>query len=174
MYHPILPAYSTLCSLYYDAVKAYAGAAETDFYASFIQRHPGRALEAMSGSGRLAIPLLQRGYVVDGVDNSSAMLTRCQERLMALGLTMQQYNQSLEELALPHCYSVITIAVGSFQLITQRDTALLTLQKLYEHLLPGGVLLIDFFIPDLEAEPTSHQVQLDQTRSLQLTKRHFF
>ncbi|MDR3550047.1 MAG: class I SAM-dependent methyltransferase, partial [Candidatus Babeliales bacterium] len=70
-------AYGDLCSLCYDLRLAYAEQSEVDFFASFIDKNPGRVLEAMSGSGRLLIPLAQRGYTIDGVDYSPAMLARC-------------------------------------------------------------------------------------------------
>ena len=80
-------------------------------------------LEAMSGSGRLLIPLLQRGYNVEGVDNSPIMLERCRERCAALSLNPRLYEQSLENLSLIQRYGVVTIAVGSFQLIVDPAAA---------------------------------------------------
>ena len=46
-----IQAYGELCSLFYDATEKYASESEIDFFASKIAQYPGRALEAMSGSG---------------------------------------------------------------------------------------------------------------------------
>ena len=58
----LTPAYGKLCALFYDATKKYAPESEILFYASFMKQDKDRILEAMSGSGRLQIPLLQRGF----------------------------------------------------------------------------------------------------------------
>lgn len=165
-------SYGRLCSLFYDAVKQYAPAVEVDFYAQFM-RPEGRVLEAMSGSGRLQIPLLQRGFVVDGVDNSEIMLERCRQRCAQLGLQPELYQQSLEDLKLPAFYQTITIAVGSFQLISNHQVALKVLQNLRVQMVLGGDLLIDFFEPDLQADLRSvREAALGDGRAIRLTTRY--
>lgn len=173
--NPNPTAYGTLCSLFYDATKAYAPEREVNFYASFIDQNPGRVLEAMSGSGRLQIPLMQRGYVVDGVDNSHIMLERCRERCANLGITPELYEQSLEALTLPHTYATVTIAVGSFQLITDRAAALQALKNLRGHMQARGNLLIDIFVPDRDIDPRSVRVaRINDQTAIRLTTRHIF
>lgn len=168
-------AYGKLCSLFYDTVKAYAPEREVDFFASFIEQNPGRVLEAMSGSGRLQIPLMQRGYVVDGVDNSQAMLERCRKRCAQLGLKPELYEQSLEQLSVPHTYATITIAVGSFQLITDRAVALNALKNMHAHMLPSGNLLLDIFVPDTGIDKRSVRIaRIDDHTVVRLTTRHMF
>lgn len=167
--------YGKLCSLFYDATKTFAPQREVDFYASFIEQNKGRILEAMSGSGRLQIPLLQRGYVVDGVDNSAIMLDRCRQRCAELNLSPELYEQSLEKLALPHKYTTATIAVGSFQLIIDRQKALQALKNIRAHMHEGGNMLIDIFVPDTTGELRSVRVaRLDEHTEIRLTTRHVF
>jgi SAM-dependent methyltransferase len=170
-----IQAYGQLSSLFYDATEKYAPEQEVDFFASCIDQSPGRILEAMSGSGRLQIPLMQRGYVVDGVDCSDAMLERCRQRCAMLELQPKLYQQSLEGLALPCRYSTILIAVGSLQLITDPVILCKALQNLNAHLLPGGNLLIDIFVPDTTIDDFSVSiVRLDERKIIRLTKRHRF
>jgi len=170
-----IKSYGELYSLFYDATEKYASESEVDFFVSFIKRNQGRVLEAMSGSGRLQIPLMQQGYTVDGVDHSSAMLARCYQRCAKLGLEPELYEQSLENLALPHTYSTIIIAFGSLQLIADRDLVLKALKNLYAHMLPGGNVLIDVFIPDITIEEGSvATTRLDEHRIIRVTKRHVF
>lgn len=168
-------SYGNLCSQFYDAVKTYAPQVEVDFYASFIKQNPGRVLEAMSGSGRLQIPLLQQGYVVDGVDNSSIMLARCRERCAALQLMPELYEQSLEDLHLPHHYATVTIAVGSFQLLSERSRALHALKNIHAHMLDQGNLLIDIFTPDFtHTESATRIARIDERTTIRLKTRHIF
>ncbi|MCL4361442.1 class I SAM-dependent methyltransferase [Candidatus Dependentiae bacterium] len=168
-------SYGKLHSLFYDATKTYAPEREVNFYRSFIDNNPGRVLEAMSGSGRLQIPLLQYGYTVDGVDNSKIMLDRCRQRCAQLGLNPELYEQSLEQLSLPYKYSTVTIAVGSFQLIADRNAALNALKNLRTHMHDKSNLLIDIFVPDLKADPRSMRIaRIDNNSSIRLTTRHIF
>jgi ubiquinone/menaquinone biosynthesis C-methylase UbiE len=170
-----IQAYGELCSLFYDATEKYASQEEVDFFVSFIEQHPGRVLEAMSGSGRLQIPLMQRGYIIDGVDHSYPMLARCRQRCTELGLEPELYEQSLENLALPYKYSAIIIAVGSLQLITDSDLILKALKNLNAHILPGGNLLIDIFVPDITIDEFSVSIaRLDEHRIIRLKRRHIF
>jgi len=166
-----LSSYGSLCALFYDATKKFASEKEVLFYASFIQ---GRTLEAMCGSGRLLIPLREHGYIVDGVDNSTAMIKHCHERLKQAHLTAQIYEQSLEKMNLLHKYQTVTIAVGSFQLLTSPETALITLKKIYDHMESNGNLLIDFFIPNFEETRSERQVRIDASSRIRPTTRYFF
>ena len=168
-------AYGELSSLFYDATEKYASEQEVNFFISFIEQHPGKILEAMSGSGRLQIPLMQHGYVIDGVDHSYAMLERCRQRCARLGLKPDIYEQSLENLELPYKYNTIIIAVGSLQLITDQDLIFKSLKNLNSHMLPGGNLLIDSFVPDTMIDEFSTVIaRLDERRIIRLTKRHIF
>lgn len=170
-----IQAYGQLCSLFYDATEKYASQQEVDFFASFIEQHPGRVLEAMSGSGRLQIPLMQRGYTIDGVDISYPMLERCRQRCASFGFKPELYEQSLENLTLPHTYSTVIIAVGSFQLIIDLDIALKALENIHAHMLVGGNLLIDIFEPDVTIDKFCVSIaRLDEHRIIRLTKRHVF
>lgn len=169
-------AYGPLSTLFYNAIKPCPTEREVQFYSKFIEQNTnGRVLEAMSGSGRLQISLLQRGYIVDGVDNSSAMLQSCRERCTALGLTPDLHEQSLLELSLPHQYKTIIIAVASFQLINDKTEALAALKRLRAHLAPDGVVLIDMFTPDQsETEATERSVRLDKHRTIRVRSRKIF
>jgi cyclopropane fatty-acyl-phospholipid synthase-like methyltransferase len=167
--------YGKLCSLYYDIKEKYASSYEVDFYAAFIE--PGqRVLEAMSGSGRLQIPLLQRGYMVDGVDSSASMLERCRQRCVLLKLTPRLYEQRLEELALEQKYNTVIIAMGSFQLIADRALALQALQKLRAHMFDGGNLLIDIFVPDVTAhnKRSTSDARIDDHQLIRFSTRYIF
>lgn len=167
-------SYGSLCSFYYDATEGFAPENEVAFFSSFIEQHPGgRALEAMSGSGRLQIPLLKRGYTVDGVDRSPTMLARCRERCIDLGLKPELYEQSLEELSLPHMYATVIIALSSFQLIVERKKALKSLKAIHAHMVPQGDLLIDVFVPNCTDDiQSSSQVRINEHIEIKQSVHH--
>jgi len=168
-------SYGKLCGLFYDATETFASEHEVNFYASFIPSCGSRTLEAMSGSGRLQIPLLTRGYLVDGVDRSSAMLDRCRSRCADLKLAPNLYEQSLENLDLPCNYSTVTIAIGSFQLIADRFVAEQALKKIHTHMSQGGNLLIDIFVPACTQGTRSTRVaRIDENTEVRLATRYQF
>lgn len=111
------PSYLNLCTEFYDLTKPEAGPKEIAFYGECLKAAKGPILEAMCESGRLLIPLLKNGLLLEGVDNSQHMLQSCQKRCSAQGLSVQLHNQSLQTLNLPKKYDVIFVAIGSFQLI---------------------------------------------------------
>ena len=144
--------YGALCSLYYDVTEKYATAAELDFYTSFMKPQD-RVLEAMSGSGRLQLPLLQRGYTVDGVDSSPHMIDRCRASAQLFNVQPLLYEQRLETMCLEYSYDMTIIAVASFQLIVDPEVALQALQNIHARMHKGGNLFLDIFVPDVSFDP---------------------
>lgn len=142
-----MSGYQQLCTEFYDLTKPEAKEKEIEFYGNFLKTVTEPCLEAMCGSGRLLLPLLRRGYQIDGLDNSSHMLESCSQRCKLEKLNVNLFNQSLQNLSLPHKYGLIFIAIGSFQLIENRFEALIILKRLYDHLISGGILLIETFVP---------------------------
>ncbi|GGD49673.1 class I SAM-dependent methyltransferase [Paenibacillus nasutitermitis] len=142
--------YGELCTEVYDHTKKIGQSidGDIDYYRNELKHTKGRILEAMAGSGRVLIPLLESGLTVDGVDYSPEMLASCRRRCDERGLSCQLYEADLQALSLPQKYEAIIIPGGSFLLIEQREAALIVLEKLYEHLEPGGRLILDLFLPD--------------------------
>lgn len=161
------PSYLNLCTEFYDLTKPEAGPKEIAFYEALIHASKGLVLEAMCGSGRLLIPLLKRGLVVEGVDNSSPMLASCQKRIEKQGLHAQLYNQSLQNLSLPHKYDLIFIAIGSFQLIHSQTEVLKILQHLASALQAGGRLVLETFVPwDVIKDNIANGLLADQSQEI--------
>jgi SAM-dependent methyltransferase len=146
--------YGKLCTEVYDLTKkvgqSFGG--DIEFYKGKLQSCKGRVLEAMVGSGRVIIPLLESGLNLDGVDDSPEMLASCRRRITDSGLQADLYESKLQSLALPHKYEAIIIPGGSFLLIDDREESIQALKKLYEHLEPGGSLIMDIFLPDGQFE----------------------
>jgi len=147
-----MPAYGPLATLFYDADKPRAPDTEVTWYTQRLPRDTGLTLEAMCGSGRLLIPLVTLGVKCHGVDNSHAMLTSCEARIKAAGLTAPLFRQGIAQMNLPFRYAAIFIAAGSFQLITDPATAAAALQRMRAHLIAPGLLLMDMYVPSESAQ----------------------
>ncbi|KMK75584.1 class I SAM-dependent methyltransferase [Alkalihalobacillus pseudalcaliphilus] len=162
--------YGELCTEVYDLTKKIGQSFDGDieFYQEKLKGCRGQILEAMVGSGRVYIPLLQAGLDVDGVDYSENMLNSCRQHCDSRGLKSSLFQADLRELSLPHKYEAIIIPAGSLLLIENREDSIQVLKKLYEHLEVGGKLLLDLFIPDdlfqasqFEGASTFHSINGD-------------
>lgn len=152
--------YGPLCTKVYDITKpiGYSLGGDIEFYSHLLQHCNGRILEAMSGSGRMLIPLLEAGLKVDGVDYSEAMVQSCRSRCSERALPMPElFVADLVNLDLPYRYEAIIIPSGSLMLIQDRSSSIQVLQNLYDHMEPGGRLIFDLFLPDV-TKPASMDI----------------
>lgn len=145
MVHMYRAEYGRLLTEAYDIDKPHAPPLELAFYRAQLERYGTPALELMSGSGRFLAPLLAAGFDVDGVDASWDMLAAAQRRCTGLPLT--QYEQALDELALPRRYAFAFCAAGSFGLIVRDAEIAESLARVRDHLIPGGRLLLEVETP---------------------------
>lgn len=123
------------------------------FYRDIISQYGQPVLDVGCGTGRLLLDYLGDGLDVDGVDNSPEMLSICRSKAKELGLKPDLYEQWMEALALPRKYRTILVPSSSFQLVTDSDKATRAMERFYQHLEPGGVLVIPFTIFWEEDEP---------------------
>ena len=115
---------------------------EIAYYQQQIETYGQPVLDAGCGTGRLLIPFLRAGLDVDGCDVSGDMLMYCKQAAGAVGLSPKLYRQALHNLALPRQYQTI-VACGVIGVGTSREQDFQALQRLHDHLLPGGMLIAD-------------------------------
>jgi len=149
-------------SLTAEALYAYVEQVPSDelaFYERRIRANGGLALDQACGTGRHIFALLARGLEVHGADISSEALAFARKEGEARGVRLTLYHQSMEACDLPHRYGTIYVANGTFQIITDRQAAIATLQRFRQHLVPGGQLLLEMFVPDEVTQgPTCHDI----------------
>ncbi len=115
---------------------------EIAYFQQQIEKYGQPALDAGCGTGRLLIPFLRASLDVDGCDVSGDMLMYCQQTAEAAGLSPQLYRQALHNLVLPRQYQTI-VACGVIGVGTSRAQDFVALQRLHDHLLPGGMLIFN-------------------------------
>lgn len=135
--------YRSLCTEFFDLDKPTAPHAEYNFYLDYIQEASGPVLEAMCGTGRYLIPLYEAKIEVHGFDASEFMLSALHAKCATKNLKPRIWQQFLQDLDIPDRYNFIFITDSSFSLILEPDTIITCLQKLYDHLNPGGILVFD-------------------------------
>jgi len=117
------------------------------FFYERICQNNGVALEIACGTGRLLVPFLRDGLVVEGIDASDEMLSICRAKAARAGVTPTLYQQHMQDMVLASRYRTIFIPACSFQILAAREEALEALQRFYRHLEPGGELLITLAVP---------------------------
>jgi SAM-dependent methyltransferase len=121
---------------------------EIDWLSARLPRDAGSVLDAMCGSGRVLVPLAQRGHAMQGADVSQAALAIAEARLASAGHAAALYRQDLPALNLPTRFGAAILAGGAFQRIVDPSIALAGLVRLRAHLVDPAILIVDARLPD--------------------------
>jgi SAM-dependent methyltransferase len=100
--------------------------AEIDFLLEELSVKQGAAiLDVGCGTGRHAVELAKRGYVVTGIDVSAKMLAKAAEKVTAAGVNVNLIRGDATQFTLPPKYDgAICLCEGAFGLLGHRDDPL--------------------------------------------------
>lgn len=107
----------------------------------------GRSLELGIGTGRVAIPLAQRGVEVHGIEISEAMMDRM--RAKRGGEKIDVTIGDFADVKVEGTFSLVYCVFHTFFGLTTRDEQVACFRNVAEHLEPGGFFLIECFVPDV-------------------------
>ena len=174
--------YDEVRAVRYDTAYADAFArapAVVDALAGLIGPPPARVLELGIGTGRLALPLAQRGYTVEGVDDSEPMVA--QLRAKPGGADIRVAIGSFAGVAdlVEGQFRLVFVAYNTlFELPTQ-DEQVTCFAGVARRLAVDGLFVVEAFVPDqtrLEqavhaASVASDHVRLSATRHDPVTQQ---
>lgn len=146
-----MDSYGRLCTEFYDLDKPRAPRAALDFYLDRAGAASGPILEPMCGSGRFLVPLLEKGFDVDGIDASPHMLRACRRLCAERGVTTSLKQDFLHTFVAKRTYDLVLIPAGSFGLITRPDEARESLRRLFVSMNRGGRLVIEIELPPMQS-----------------------
>jgi SAM-dependent methyltransferase len=117
----------------------------------------GTALELGIGTGRIALPLMQRGIGVRGIDLSEAMVARLRAKPGAekISVTIGDFATT----TLTGQFSVAYLVFNTIMNLTTQDEQVACFQNVAKHLKPGGCFVIEVGIPDLQRLPPGETVR---------------
>jgi len=124
--------------------------------------HGGRALELGIGTGRIALPLQQRGVEVHGIDASEAMIARLQAKPGGEGIAVRLGN--FADVALEGPFSLIYVVFNTFFALSTQDEQVRCFENVARRLSADGVFVIEAFVPDLarfDREQTVRAIRID-------------
>lgn len=122
-------------------------------YLEIVRRFGEPVLDIGCGTGRILLDYLAQGIDIEGVDNSPEFLDICRDKAIEKKLSPTLYLQHLETLKLPRTYRTILAPSSVLQLITDTKLAHTALQKIYDHLEPGGACIGSFAFEWREGDP---------------------
>jgi len=111
----------------------------------------GGALELAVGSGRIAIPLAERGVRVHGIDIAPAVLEQLHgkpggERVTT---TLGDYTTTTVRAS----FSLVYLVWNSLSNVTTQDGQVAAFANAAAHLEPGGSFVVEMFVPQLRRLP---------------------
>ncbi|MGE0027334.1 MAG: class I SAM-dependent methyltransferase [Thermoleophilia bacterium] len=125
---------------------------------AFWRRHAARlggpVLDLGCATGRVAIPLARDGHQVWALDRSPEMLDELRRRLggeePAVAARIHPVEADLARFDLGRRFGLVAVAMNTLQVLTDpadRDAAF---RSVRDHLAPGGELIFDVALPDVE------------------------
>jgi len=129
---------------------------DLDLLLALAARARGPVLELASGSGRLTIPLARAGHDVTGVDLDPAMLARARRAADEAGSQVARRVRLVRDdartvrLADAGGYGLAVIPLNSVFLMGSRADQAAAVATLAAHLAPGGLAMVDAWLPDAE------------------------
>lgn len=134
------------------------------FYLEAIQKYGQPVLDVGCGTGRLLLDFMQQGIDIDGADNSPEMLALCKQKASRLGLSPDLYMQYMESLDLPRQYQTVLVPSSSLQLVIDPSVVEQAMKRLFDHVLPGGVLVASIMAVWREGDPLESEWEQTATR----------
>ena len=122
------------------------------FFVNEAKKAKGDVLDLMSGTGRVAIPLLKAKIRLTCLDQSPRMLWIFRQKLISKGLFAQTYQMDVIDLCLVNRFNLVIIPSDSFAEIIHKSDRLQVLQRIYEHLKTGGTFLCTLQNPVMTKE----------------------
>ena len=118
----------------------------------------GRMLELGVGTGRLALPLVERGFEVWGIDNSTAMLDRLRAKPGADRLHLVEGDFTGVATLVEGPFDLVFVASSTLFELPHQDAQVACVAGVAALLGSSGAFVVETFVPDV--------TQLEQTVSV--------
>jgi SAM-dependent methyltransferase len=132
----------------------------------------GHVLELAIGTGRLALPLAERGLEVHGIDASQAMVAKLREKPgERIPVTIGDFS----DVGVDGRYALIFVGFNTFFALPTQEAQLRCFANVAAHLAEGGVFVLEAFFPDLgrlDRGQRTHTTAVETGRVVLETTRH--
>lgn len=111
----------------------------------------GRALELAIGTGRVAVPLAERGVSVTGIELSRAMVAKLREKVDEA--TIPVVIGDMTTAVAPGEYQVVFLVYNTISNLMTQAEQVECFRNAARHLAPGGRFVIELWVPQLRRLP---------------------
>jgi SAM-dependent methyltransferase len=115
----------------------------------------GSALEFAIGTGRVAVPLAERGVPVTGIELSQPMVD--QLRTKADEATVPVVIGDMATAAAPGTYALVYLVFNTISNLLTQPEQVECFRNAARHLVPGGRFVIELWVPELRRLPPGQQ-----------------
>lgn len=111
----------------------------------------GRALELAIGTGRVAVPLAERGVEVSGIELSPYMLERLRAKPGADGIEAVEGDMTTTRV--DGEFSLVYLVFNTITNLLTQDAQVACFENAARHLAPGGCFVVEVYLPILRVLP---------------------
>jgi SAM-dependent methyltransferase len=111
----------------------------------------GRALEFAIGTGRVAIPLRERGVTVVGIEQSAAMVAQLRRKVDAV--TLPVITGDMASTVAPGEYSLVYLVFNTISNLLTQAQQVACFRNAARHLISGGRFVIELWVPEFRKLP---------------------
>jgi SAM-dependent methyltransferase len=115
----------------------------------------GRALEFAIGTGRVAVPLAQRGVPVTGIELSGPMIE--QLRTKADDTAIPVIAGHMASTRAPGTYALVYLVFNTISNLLTQGEQVACFRNAARHLTPGGRFVIELWVPELRKLPSGQR-----------------
>jgi len=109
----------------------------------------GGALELAIGTGRIAVPLAERGARVAGVDFSPDMVAQLRQKTDEITVTIGDMSTTRVE----GTFSLVYVVFNSIFNLRTQERQVACFENAAAHLVGGGVFVVEIMVPELQRLP---------------------
>jgi SAM-dependent methyltransferase len=118
----------------------------------------GRALEFAIGTGRVAVPLAERGVPVTGIELSLPMIE--QFRIKADEAAIPVIVGDMATARAPGTYALVYLVYNAISNLLTQEEQVACFRNAARHLTPGGRFVVELWVPQLPALPPAPQAMV--------------
>ena len=111
----------------------------------------GSALEFAIGTGRVAVPLQERGVHVKGIELSRAMVAELKKKNG--GSSIDVVIGDIASARLDGAFSLVFLVYNTIDNLTSQDAQVSCFENAFSHLAPGGRFVIETLVPPIQKIP---------------------
>jgi SAM-dependent methyltransferase len=123
---------------------------DISFYITQAETFGDPILELACGTGRIAIPIAERGFDISGIDVSEGMLNQARAKIQGKELDVDFIHADIRNFELDKTFNLIIFAYNSLAHIHDLESFEALCDSIKRHLAPDGRFIVDMFVPKMK------------------------